>query len=107
QSLQAGSRLKQIAADYVRQWSAFDVVATPAMASIPPRIGHYTQSTADVDYMLQCQYTPYTSMVNVASVAAITIPVGHSKEGLPMSIQLISPRSDEGLLLALATQIQL
>ncbi|MEG2577147.1 MAG: amidase family protein, partial [Glutamicibacter sp.] len=106
QSLQAGSRLKQIAADFVRQWSAYDVVATPAMASIPPKIGHYTQSTADVDYMLQCQYTPYTSMVNVASVAAITVPVGHSNEGLPMSIQLISPRSDEGLLLALAAQMQ-
>lgn len=107
QSLMAGSRLKQIAADFVRQWSAFDVVATPAMATIPPPIGHYTQSGADEDYMLQCQYTPYTSMVNVASVAAITIPVGHSNHGFPMSIQLISPRSDEGLLLALAAQMQM
>ncbi|UYQ77673.1 amidase [Glutamicibacter sp. JL.03c] len=106
QNLQAGSRLKQIAADFVRQWSAFDVIATPAMASIPPLIGHYTQSTADRDYMLQCQYTPYTSMVNVASVAAITIPVTTTSDGLPMSIQLISPRSDEGLLLALAAQMQ-
>ena len=107
QNLQAGSRLKQIAADFVRQWSAYDVIATPAMASIPPLIGHYTQSTADRDYMLQCQYTPYTSMVNVASVAAITIPVTTTNDGLPMSIQLISPRSDEGLLLALAAQMQL
>ena len=106
QNLQAGSRLKQIAADFVRQWSAYDVIATPAMASIPPLIGHYTQSTADRDYMLQCQYTPYTSMVNVASVAAITIPVTTTNVGLPMSIQLISPRSDEGLLLALAAQMQ-
>jgi len=106
QNLQAGSRLKQIAADFVRQWSAYDVIATPAMASIPPLIGHYTQSTADRDYMLQCQYTPYTSMVNVASVAAITIPVTTTNDGLPMSIQLISPRSDEGLLLALAAQMQ-
>jgi len=106
QNLQAGSRLKQIAADFVRQWSAYDVIATPAMASIPPLIGHYTQSTADRDYMLQCQYTPYTSMVNVASVAAITIPVTTTEDGLPMSIQLISPRSDEGLLLALAAQMQ-
>lgn len=107
QNLQAGSRLKQIAADFVRQWSAYDAIATPAMASIPPLIGHYTQSTADHDYMLQCQYTPYTSMVNVSSVAAITIPVTTTKDGLPMSIQLISPRSDEGLLLALAAQMQL
>jgi len=107
QNLQAGSRLKQIAADFVRQWSAYDVIATPAMASIPPLIGHYTQSTADRDYMLQCQYTPYTSMVNVASVAAITIPVTTTSGGLPMSIQLISPRSDEGLLLALAAQMQM
>jgi len=107
QNLQAGSRLKQIAADFVRQWSAYDVIATPAMATIPPLLGHYTQGDADRDYMLQCQYTPYTSMVNVASVAAITIPVMTTEDGLPMSIQLISPRSDEGLLLALAAQMQL
>lgn len=107
QNLQGSSRLKAIAADFVRQWSAYDVIATPAMATIPPLIGHYTQAGADHDYMLQCQYTPYTSMVNVASVAAITIPVTTTSDGLPMSIQLISPRSDEGLLLALAAQMQL
>lgn len=104
-SLQGASRLKQIAADFVRQWSAYDVILTPAMASTPPKIGAFTQGTADQDYELQCQYTPYTSMVNVSSVAALTVPVTVSTSGMPMSVQLISPRSDEGLLLALAMQM--
>lgn len=106
-SLQAGSRMKQIAANFVRQWSDFDVIVTPALAGPPPKIGHYTQESAEIDYMLQCQYSPYTSMVNVSSVAALSVPINSTAEGLPMGIQLISPRSDEGLLLALAQQITL
>lgn len=102
---QAATRIRQIAADFIRQWSAYDVIATPALSGVPPMVGHYTQGSAERDYMLQCQYSPYSSMVNVSSAAAITVPVGTSKEGLPLGIQLISPRSDEGMLLALALQI--
>lgn len=104
-ALTAAARIKQIAADFITQWSAYDVVATPAMAQTPPPIGHYTQHDADTDYRLQCQYTPYTSMVNVAGCAAITVPVSHSADGMPMSIQLISPRGNEGELLILAHQL--
>lgn len=107
ESMLAATRMHQIAADFVLQWSAYDVIATPALASIPPKLGHYTQGTADRDYMLQCQYSPYSSMVNVASVAAITVPVSTTKEGFVMGIQLISPRSNEGVLLALASQISM
>ncbi len=107
ESEQAASRMRQIASDFVTQWSAYDVVLTPALASVPPLLGHYTQGSADRDYMLQCQYSPFSSMVNVASVAAITVPVSTTKEGFVMGIQLISPRSNEGMLLALASQISM
>ncbi|WP_313814768.1 amidase [Glutamicibacter sp.] len=107
QSQQAAARIRQIAADFVTQWSAYDVILTPALATTPPQLGHYTQGSADRDYMLQCQYSPYSSMVNVASVAAITVPVSTTKDGFVMGIQLISPRSNEGILLALASQISM
>ncbi|GAB3621347.1 amidase [Glutamicibacter endophyticus] len=107
QGLQAATRIRQIGADFITQWSAFDVVVTPGMASAPPPIGYYTAHDADTDYRLQCQYTPYTSMVNVSSAAAISVPVSTSIDGMPMSIQLISPRGDEGLLLGLAHQLLL
>ncbi|MCW4466702.1 amidase [Glutamicibacter sp. MNS18] len=103
--LTAVARIKQIAADFISQWSAFDVVVTPAMAHTPPEIGYYTSHGAETDYRLQCQYTPYTSMVNVAGCAAITVPVSTSTDGMPMSIQLISPHGDEGKLLILAHQL--
>lgn len=104
-ALTAAARIKQIATDFITQWSAYDVLVTPAMAHTPPPIGHYTQHDADTDYKLQCQYTPYTSMVNVAGCAAITVPVSTSADGMPMSIQLISPRGNEGQLLILAHQL--
>lgn len=104
-ALSAAARIKQIAADFITQWSAYDVVVTPGMAHTPPPIGYYTKHDADTDYRLQCQYTPYTSMVNVAGCAAITVPVSNSADGMPMSIQLISPRGNEGELLILAHQI--
>jgi len=104
-SLQAATRIKQIAADFIQQWSAFDVVATPAMAHTPPPIGYYTKHDADTDYQLQCQYTPYTSMVNVAGCAAITVPVSTSADGMSMSIQLISAHANEAKLLILAHQL--
>ena len=104
-AMTAVARIKQIAQDFIRQWSAYDVVVTPAMAHTPPEIGYYTRKDADTDYRLQCQYTPYTSMVNAAGCAAITVPVATSADGMPMSIQLISAHGDEDKLLILAHQL--
>jgi len=104
-SLGAATRIKQIAADFIAQWSAYDVIATPAMAHTPPPIGYYTRHDADTDYRLQCQYTPYTSMVNVAGCSAITVPVATAADGMPMSIQLISAHANEEKLLILAHQL--
>jgi amidase len=104
-SVEAAARLTEIAADFRTQWGRYDVVLTPAMAFAPPEIGFYTSQDADTDYMRQCQYTPYTSMVNVSGLPAITVPTFTTAEGLSMGVQLIGRAGSEAMLLALAAQL--
>lgn len=101
----AAAALQGIAADFRSQWGRYDVVLTPAMAHTPPEIGFYTSQDADTDYMRQCQYTPFTSMVNVSGLPAVTVPTLRTADGLSMGVQLIGRAGSEIQLLGLAAQL--
>ena len=104
-SLAAAARLTEIAADFRTQWGRYDVGATPAMATIPPLIGYYTSQDADTDYMFQCQYTPFTSMVNVAQVAGRHGSGRHHLRWLSYGCADFVGRGRRMELLALAAQL--
>lgn len=87
------------------QWAAFDVVLTPVLADLPPRIGALRDLPPAADYRAQCEWTPHTSMVNVTGLPAVTAPVLHTLEGLPVGVQLIGRPGSELLLLQLAEQL--
>jgi amidase len=55
--------------------------------------------------MRQCQYTPFTSMVNVSGLPAITVPTLVTADGLSMGVQIIGRKGSEIQLLALAAQL--
>ena len=105
-NFEAATVLREIAADFRTQWGRYDLVLTPAMATLPPPVGHYLSHAADTDYMLQCQYTPFTSMVNVAGLPALVIPTLRTAGGLSMGIQLIGREGSESLLMAVAAQLE-
>ncbi|GAB3536762.1 amidase [Arthrobacter tecti] len=98
--------LRQFEQDTIEQYAAFDMIATPALGMSPRPIGWYTSEDADTDYRLQCQYSPYTSMVNVCGLPAISVPVFTTAAGLSMSIQLIGRPSAEASLLAVSAQLE-
>jgi len=115
--------LRQFQRDTVTQYAQWDLILTPALAQTPRPVGWFTGAThgggywpaaewagdADDDYRKQCEYAPWSSMVNVCGLPAISIPVhwtgGASGSGLPMGIQLIGPMGSEGLLLQVAAQL--
>lgn len=105
-NFEAATVLRDIAADFRTQWGRYDLLLTPAMATLPPPVGHYLAHDADTDYMLQCQYTPFTSMVNVAGLPALVIPTLRTAAGLSMGVQLIGREGSESLLLAVAAQME-
>ncbi|PTT60003.1 amidase [Arthrobacter sp. HMWF013] len=115
--------LRQFARDTITQYGEWDLMLTPALAQTPRPVGWFTGAThgdgrwpaaewdhdADGDYRRQCEFAPWSSMVNVCGLPAITIPVhwtgGQHGHGLPMGIQLVGPAGSEALLLQVAAQI--
>ncbi|WP_346958365.1 amidase [uncultured Arthrobacter sp.] len=114
--------LRQFQRDTVAQFSAWDLVLSPALAQTPRPVGWFTGAAhgdgywpaewpadADDDYRKQCEFAPWSSLVNVCGLPAISIPVhwtgGSPGEGLPMGIQLVGPMGSEALLLQVAGQL--
>ena len=90
----------------IRQFSSYDAVLTPALALTPRPVGWYDQTDAGRNFAQQCQYTPWTSFVNVSGLPAIVLPVHQSDDGLPMGVQLIGRPGREDVLLAIGAQLE-
>ena len=115
--------LRQFQHDTLAQYGQWDLMLMPALAQTPRPVGWFTGTAhggdrwpsaqwpgdADGDYRKQCEYAPWSSMVNVCGLPAITIPVhwtgGGTGSGLPMGIQLVGPMGSEALLLQVAHQL--
>jgi amidase len=115
--------LRQFQRDTVTQYGQWDLMLMPTLAQTPRPVGWFTGAShgddrwpaaewpgdADGDYRRQCEYAPWSSMVNVCGLPAITVPVhwtgGHHGQGLPMGIQLVGPEGSERLLLQVTAQL--
>lgn len=115
--------LRQIQRDSITQYAAWDLMLMPSLAQTARPVGWFTGAShgdgrwpaaawagdADDDYRRQCEFAPWSSMVNVCGLPAITIPVywtgGQPGTGLPMGIQLVGPEGSELLLLQVAAQL--
>jgi Asp-tRNA(Asn)/Glu-tRNA(Gln) amidotransferase A subunit family amidase len=98
--------LRQFERDTIEQYSPYDMILTPALGMAPRPIGWYTDQDGDADYLRQCQYSPFTSMVNVSGLPAVTVPTLRLPDGISMSVQLIGRPGEEAQLLAVAAQIE-
>ena len=103
--------LRRFEQETIRAYSAFDMILTPALGQTPRPVGWYWDASLDEDaqgfkdYELQCRYSPFTSMVNVCGLPAISFPTHRTRDGLPMGIQLIGRPGAEAGLLAVAAQL--
>lgn len=90
----------------IRQFAGFDAVLTPSLAMTPRPIGWYDSEDAERNFEQQVQYTPFTSLANVAGLPAITLPVAVTDAGLPMGVQLVGRPGGESTLLAIGAQLE-
>lgn len=104
----AVDRLEAWAVDVRAQFAAVDAVMTPVLATAPPEIGRFLALDPEENYAAQCAFTPYTSMVNVLGLPAVSLPVDRDAEtGLSWSVQLIGRPGGEDALLQLAGHLEL
>ena len=86
----------------------YDALLTPALAERPLPIG--TLDTGGPDPMAAFTrsgyFTPFTAQFNVTGQPAISVPLYHGSDGLPLAVQLVGRPAQEGALLALAAQLE-
>lgn len=106
--LSAQGRLESIAREIVVALSPYDAVLTPALAQRPVPIGEIHGRGPDPwsHYRRSGCFTPYTAIVNVTGLPAVTLPLYHGADGLPLAVQLIGRPAAEDELLALAAQLE-
>jgi amidase len=89
-----------------RAFETHDLILTPTTAKPPPRIGHLDRRGYWVTGSDASETCPYAFPWNVTGWPAISLPAGRTAEGLPIGAQLLANDGQEGLLLALAAQLE-
>jgi amidase len=106
--LLARTRLTAASREIVALWDDYDAVLTPALAQRPVRIGEIDSCSANPweDFHRSGLFTPYTALFNVTGQPAVSLPLFHGDDGLPLAVQLAGRPAGEGQLLSLAAQLE-
>ncbi len=89
-----------------RVFEDFDFLLTPAVASLPPAIGALRGRGALWTLNVVAGWVPYNAVWNLTGQPAAAVPAGFSRDGLPLSVQIVAPANGEGPLLGLAAQLE-
>ena len=92
--------------------AGYDLLVTPTIGQLPPPHG-----TLDYDDDAPGQSArswirrifevgPFTAAFNVSGNPAVSLPLGQSREGLPIGVQLVAAHGREDLLLQVAAQFE-
>ncbi|MFJ8430689.1 amidase [Kitasatospora sp. NPDC094019] len=91
--------------------AGFDLLVTPTMACLPPRVGAWRAGTAEDPLAALRNSYPmgvFTSLFNVTGQPAVSLPVHHDDAtGLPVGVQLVAAPWREDLLLQVSRTLEL
>jgi aspartyl-tRNA(Asn)/glutamyl-tRNA(Gln) amidotransferase subunit A len=86
--------------DFDEAFAAADVLATPTMPVLPPKLGESLSDPLQL-YLMDANTVP----VNLANLPAISVPAGEA-EGLPVGLQLIGPKFGEETMIRAASAVE-
>src|SRR4051812_44714809 len=83
-----------------------DVLVMPTIAKPAARIGGWMHKGLSGTAAGAGRWVPFCMPWNVVGFPALSFPVGLSKDGLPLAVQLVAPPDGERLLLRLAAALE-
>lgn len=84
-----------------------DVVLTPAVAQVPPRARLRSRQGWATNLLVDTRFAPYSAEWNLLGWPAASVPVGvHPAAGTPLAVQLAARPGGEGLILAIAAELE-
>ncbi|MDI3422217.1 amidase [Streptomyces luteolus] len=99
-------RVQEIGWEVGAAFRECDVLLSPTLARPTPRLGTLNTTRPESIYEHASVYAALTSIHNVTGMPAMSVPFGHDGEGLPLGVQFAAPLGGEGVLLALAGQLE-
>jgi amidase len=91
--------------EIVTQSSKWDCLITPTVTLKPQPLDKFlavTERVAEDDLA----FIPFTYPFNITGQPGISLPLGWSKDGLPIGVQLVGQPYSEALIIALAAQLE-
>jgi amidase len=106
--LQAMMVLQALTRMVIEGTKQYDAVLTPALAQRPLAIGELDGDGPDPadTFRRSGHFTPFTALANITGQPAISVPIAHGEDGLPVAVQLVGRPADEATLLALSAQLE-
>ncbi|WP_349606372.1 amidase [Cupriavidus sp. DF5525] len=94
-----------------RFFQGYDIVLSPTLADLPPRIGEYNRDQATMDGLAWIAHvfrqSPFTAWANVAGLPAMSVPLSlDAATGLPIGAQFGAGFGREDILFRLAAQLE-
>jgi aspartyl-tRNA(Asn)/glutamyl-tRNA(Gln) amidotransferase subunit A len=87
-----------------------DLLLTPSLSAPPPRIGHTALDPITINGKvagsLRANWYNYPAPFNLTGHPAISIPAGHTPDGLPVGLQAVAPWYGEQKLIDLAAAME-
>jgi amidase len=101
------ARLSRVRRITSRLTNTYDVVLTPTLADVTPRIGHL-DPTADYQQIIDrlIEWVAFTPLQNATGEPAISLPLAESSAGLPVGMMLAAPIGQEARLFGLAYELE-
>ncbi len=100
-------RLKRSSQDYARAMADYDAVLTPVLGHTTPALGNLSPTVPfETLFERLTRYVSFTPLANATGAPAISMPMGHTNDNLPVSVQLMGRYGGERTLLQLAFALE-
>lgn len=91
---------------HMEAFKKVDFIATPTTGMTAPKIPPSALKSGESDYVVSAYLMRFIIAGNLLGLPAITVPVGHDKQGLPIGLQLIGRPWGEASLLRVASAVE-
>jgi amidase len=100
-------RLRRFAARFGEVMSRHDVLLSPTTPTPAPRLGHLAPDVPFETLLERMrEFVAFTLLYNVSGAPAISLPLGRSRDGLPVGVQFAAAHGEDRKLLELASSIE-
>lgn len=97
---------ERIGREMGEMYDDLDLVLTPTLAMPTPELGLLDTTRPEVMYVEARRVSAYTAPCNVTGAPAMSVPFGTDSHGMPIGVHVMADLGGEGVLLALAAQLE-